>query len=151
MNRTDSLLFLKSRFDALMLGVERTVDDTQTGYQPTLDESFSRYIDINGLTTNVMETVVSGEDSYGFGVLLSATTYDLLIPLYAMTPDMSVDAPLTNVKFSQTFRALQDLRMEAWEEAAQYGYIGPKINAGGFVLQLTHNEPGNADTWREFG
>lgn len=151
MNRAEGLIYLKSRFDALMFGVERTVDDSTTGYAPVLDEGFKRYIEVNGLTTHVMNTVVEGEDSYGFGVLLSATEYDLLVPLYAMTPDLSVDAPLTNVKFSQTYRALQELRAEAWEEAGQYGYIGPKINAGGFVLELPHNEPGGASAWREFG
>jgi hypothetical protein len=85
-------------------------------------------------------------------VLLTATTYDLLLPLYALQPDFSVDAPLTNVKFSQTYRALKDLRDQAWAEASEYGYIVAPLNAGGFVLDLAHNEPVDALTgWREFG
>jgi hypothetical protein len=140
MNRDDALLYLKPRFDKLMLGIERGVDDDIDGYASSIDAAFYRYISLNGLSTNLTNTVVEDDDAYGFGVLLSATTYDMLLPSYATLADISVDAPLMNVKLSQTYRALKDLRDDAWKEAAEYGYFQTE-NAGGFVLQLTHNEP----------
>jgi hypothetical protein len=149
MNRVDALIYLKPRFDKLMLGIGAGVADDIEGYGSTLDASFQRYIDVNGLVTNVMDTMVESDDTSGFTVMLNAVEYDFLIPFYAMTPDLSVDAPLTNVKFSQTYRALKELRDEAWANAADYGYIGSPLNAGGFVLNLSHNEPTLAE--REFG
>jgi len=149
MNRQDALAYLNPRFDHLMLAVSRTVDDSPSGYEPSLDASFARYIATEGLPSTVMDTVVPNEDLPGFTTLLHATTYDLLLPIYAVQVDISVDAPLTNVKFSQTYRALKDLRDQAWADAAAFGYISD-VNADGFVLTLTHNEPSGA-AWREFG
>lgn len=151
MNREDALLYVKPRFDKLMLSVERGVDDDFDGYAPSIDAAFHRYIAINGLTTNVMSTIVDEEDAFGFSALLNATTYDLLLPIYALSADVSVDAPLTSVKFSQTYRALKDLRDASWAEAAEYGYFQTE-NAGGFVLSLSHNEPSGVITdHHEFG
>lgn len=151
MNRAQSLLYLKPRFDQLMLGAGLGCADDPNGYGPTLDASFTQYIHLNALNTNVMQTEVEPEDETGFTALLRAIEYDLLLPHYALTPDMSVDAPLTNVKFSQTFRALKQLRDDAWAEANNAGYIGgTPANVGGFVLDLAHNSPSDPLEFREF-
>lgn len=149
MNRQEALLFLKPRFDSLMLGAGRGCADDPDGYGPALDAAFQRYLISEGLSGNVMTTVVANEDTPGFCALLTAYTYDLLLPLYAVMADVSVDAPLTNVKFSQVYRQLKDLRDQAWQDASDYGYLAD-INADGFVLTLTHNEPCDSYS-REFG
>lgn len=150
MNREGALAYLNPRFDALMLAVARTVDDSVTGYLPSLDASFVRYIASEGVNTTVVDTVVPSEDVPGFTKLLDATTYDLLLPFYAIQVDVSVDAPLTTIKYSQQYRMLKELRDAAWVEAGDFGYVS-NLNADGFVLTLTHNEPGNSSASREFG
>jgi hypothetical protein len=150
MNRADALLYVKPRFDKLMLAVECGVQDDIDGYGPALDSAFQRYSSLNALSTHVMNTIVEADDEYGFTVLLNVCEYDLLIPFYAMQPDIIVDAPLTSVKLSQTYRALRELRDEARTEAAEFGYVDAALNSGGFVLDLAHNAiPDPAH--REFG
>ena len=151
MNRADALAYMQGRYDALMLGAGRTVDDSPTGYAPALDAAFMQYIVLNGLSTTVMDTVIAPADVPCFTTLLEATMYDVVLPAYALQPDVSVDAPLTNVKFSQMYRQLGDLRTQAWTNATACGYVAPSaVNADGFVLTLTHNEP-SGSAWREFG
>lgn len=152
MNRAQALLYLKPRFDSLMLNVGRGCADDGEGYSPSLDAAFIQYIQFNALTGNVMNTVVESDDEAGFTALLQAVEYDLLLPFYALQTDISVDAPLTNVKFSQSYRALKELRDAAWAQATEYGYVGGEpVNAGGFVLDLAHSSTMDVRDYREFG
>lgn len=132
--------------DKVMTHAGRLLTDSLTGYGPALDRAFAAYIRLNELGTTVTTTVVSSADEYGFQVLLRAVTYDLVLPMVAVNPDLSVDAPLTNVKFSQVFRSLKQLRDDAWVEAANYGY-GEMSNVGGFKLNLDFNEKQNANEY----
>lgn len=132
---------------SVMTQAGRDLTDTTTGYGPALDRAFAAYIRLNSLATSVTTTDTADSDEYGFHVLLRAVTYDLVLPILAISPDISVDAPLTNAKFSQVFKAIKQLRDEAWAEAANYGY-GESSNVGGFKLKLDFNEKQNAT---EFG
>lgn len=148
MNRAESLALVTSiGLNSIMTHAGRVLIDTSTGYGPALDRAFAAYIRLNSLATTVTTTDVADSDEYGFQVLLRAVTYDLVLPMIAITPDMSVDAPLTNVKFSQVFRAIKQLRDDAWAEAANYGY-GEYSNVGGFKVNLDFNEKQNGS---EFG
>lgn len=148
MNRAESLALVTSiGLNSIMTHAGRVLTDTSTGYGPALDRAFAAYIRLNSLATTVTTTDVADSDEYGFQVLLRAVTYDLVLPMIAITPDMSVDAPLTNVKFSQVFRAIKQLRDDAWAEAANYGY-GEYSNVGGFKVNLDFNEKQNGS---EFG
>lgn len=147
MNRAEALTLVTSiGMNSVMTQAGRLLTDTPSGYGPALDRSFASYIILNNLATTVLTTVVPTVDAYGFEILLRATTYDLVLPMLAISPDLSVDAPLTNVKYSQVFRAVKQLRDDAWLEAANYGY-GDSINVGGFKLNLDFNEPQNVNEY----
>lgn len=152
MNRAQALTLVQSiGMNSVMTQAGRDLTDTITGYGPALDRAFAAYIIANELATTVTTTTVETTDEYGFQVLLRAVTYDLVLPMLAVAPDLSVDAPLTNVKFSQVFRAVKQLRDEAWAEAANHGY-GDASNVGGFKLNLDFNEnQGSYVPNREFG
>lgn len=142
MNRTEALAVAQSiGLDKLMTHAGRLLTDSTTGYGPALDRAYRAYITLYQLDTGLTDTVVAVAHEEGFTILLKATTYDLVLPMIAVAPDMSVDAPLTNVKFSQVFRAIKQLRDEAWAEAALYGY-GDFSNVGGFRVNLDFQEPG---------
>lgn len=141
MNRSEALAFLSENgFDTVMGYAQRLTTDSAGGYKPALDRAFALYIRVNALNTGVTTTTVPAADEYGFGVLLQAVTYDLVIPFAAVTPDLQVDAPQTNTKFSQVYKMLAAERDRLWAEAAQYGY-GDEVLVGGFKLNLDFNEP----------
>jgi hypothetical protein len=151
-NRSEALALVQSvGMNSVMTQAGRLTTDSLTGYGPALDRAFAAYIRLNELATTVTTTTVESVDEYGFQVLLRAVTYDLVLPMLSVTPDLSVDAPLTNVKFSQVFRQVKQLRDEAWAEAANYGY-GEASNVGGFKVNLDFNEnQGAYAASREFG
>lgn len=150
MDRTEALVVAQSiGLDTVMTFAGRTLDDSATGYGPALDRAYRAYIRLYELDTGVNDTDIAAADIFGFEALVRATTYDLILPYAAIASDVSVDAPLTNVKFSQVYRALKQLRDSAWGEASLYGY-GELDNVGGFVVNLDFNE--NQDrAGREFG
>lgn len=151
MDRDQALAVAQSiGLNGLMTFAGRTTDDTPTGYGPALDRSFGIYINVRGLTTTVTTTTVVTADVIGFTYLIQGSVYDLILPYAAITPDMSVDAPLTNVKFSQTFRALQALRESAWQMACSFGYCS-EDNTSGMVVNLDFNEQTPVSAGKEFG
>jgi hypothetical protein len=140
MNRVDALALVKSiGLNDAMVQAARDVIDDATGYGPALDRAFAAYIRANSLTTGVTDTVVAAADEYGFQVLLRAVSYDLVLPSLALQIDTSVDAPLINIKLSQAFKAIKQLRDDAWAECALYGY-SDYTNVGGFRVNLDFNE-----------
>lgn len=150
MNRDQALAVAQSiGLNGLMSFAGRSTDDTPTGYGPALDRSFGVYIGVRGLTTTLTTSDVATADVIGFTYLLQGSVYDLILPFAAITPDMSVDAPLTNVKFSQTFRALQALRDSAWQMACSFGYCS-EDNTSGMTVVLDFNES-SPTTVHEFG
>lgn len=143
MDREEALAYLNSMFDAQMTIVGRDLDDSATGYGPALDSAFRKYIAKNSLETSVTETTVPAADEDCFLILLEATTYDLMLPLYAGTQvDFSVDAPLTSIKYSQAYRQMKDARDEAWYRASACGGYGYAMdNVAGFRVNLDYLEP----------
>ncbi|MDQ3168367.1 MAG: hypothetical protein M3P94_06940 [Chloroflexota bacterium] len=142
MDRVAALAWLQSSgTNVLMETAGRLLTDTPEGYGPAIDRAFAAYISRDALGTTVGTTTVVSVDLYGFGSLLYATTYDLVLPVLATLVDASVDAPLTNMKLSQMFRQVQSLREQAWGESASYGY-GAFTTVGGFKLNLDFLEPG---------
>jgi Fe-S cluster assembly scaffold protein SufB len=141
MNRAEALAHLQeSGFNAVMAYAQRLTTDVATGYKPALDRAFATYIRTNSLATTVTTTTVAAADEYGFSVLLQAVAYDTVMPFVVVTPDLSVDAPLTNTKFSQVYKMMAAERDRLWAEAAAYGY-GDETNVGGFKARLDFNEP----------
>lgn len=145
MDRTEALTWLNSAgLDPVMTGAGRTLIDEAAGYGPALDRAFSLYINLYGLTTDVTTTTVAAAYEYGFTVLLSAVSYDLALPKYALKFDGSVDAPLANLKRSQMYRQIKELRDDAWLRASEYGY-SDYSNVGGWVVGLDFKEPGDTN------
>lgn len=152
MDRDEALAYLNSTMDALMTSVSRLLTDSAGGYGPALDAAFSLYILKNELLTDVTDTDVEAADTYCFQLLLIATVYDLILPAVAATKvDFSVDAPLASIKFSQSYRALWQLRNDAWAQASACGNYGYSIdNVGGFKIALDFNEPASTYGSSEF-
>ena len=119
----------------------RLLTDTVSGFGPALDRAFSLYTRVNDLATGVNDTIVDPADEYGFSILLSAVTYDLVLPAFALKADASIDAPLANVKRSQLYRQMKELRDDAWALASAYGY-SDYSNVGGWSVNLDFKEPG---------
>lgn len=146
MDRADALAWLNSAgLGSVMASGGRDIDDSLTGYSPALDRAFSMYIAVNELATNVGNTDIPLADEYGFTALLSAVTYDLVLPAFALKADASVDAPLSNVKRSQMYRHLKELRDDAWSLASDYGYVNTS-NVGGWSVNLDFKEPPNSNS-----
>lgn len=142
MNRAAALAFLQNNgFNGLMTQAGRLTTDAATGYGPALDRAYRAYIALYDLSSTVTTTTVGAAHYAGFEALVRAVTYDLVRPAFALMTDMSVDAPLTNAKLSQAFKALSQLAAEAWAEAASYGYVQVS-NVGWSSLNLDHLEPG---------
>lgn len=139
MNRVEALAYLTDGgFARLMKYAGRAVDDSVSGYKPALDRAFRAFgVPIASLPA---ASVLSSLDE-AFGATLRAVTYDLILPYLATFADSSVDAPLTNVKASQIYRQVREMRDDAWAEAGLYGY-GP-INVGYATLALDIYEPLN--------
>ena len=124
--------------------------DAAGGYGPALDTAYGLYIQTHGLATTVTTTDTDDAHAYCFQALLQAVVYDLAIPGIAATGvDVQVDAPLTNVKWSQKFRQYESLRDAAWERASACGY-GLESNVGGFKVNFDFKEPGHEGA-REYG
>lgn len=141
MDRDEALVQVSSiGLNRVMALAGRDLTDTPTGFGPALDRAFAAYIMANSLDSSVTTTTVATADSYGFSSLLRAVSYDLILPEIAVLIDTSVDAPLSSAKYSQMFRAFQQLRADAWKECAVYGY-GGEINAGGYKTNLDFREP----------
>lgn len=122
MDRAGALSYLKdSGFDPLMTAAGRLTTDLPAGYKPAIDRSL-RYLGV--ATADLSTAVVPPTDEPAYEALLRATTYDLLLPGFVLSVDQSVDAPLTNVKASQAYRQLKEMRDAAWEDVAGYGF-GP--------------------------
>lgn len=149
MDRDGALALIKSLgFDSLMVAAKRTTEDEVVGYAPALDRAFATYTVMKESTTALV--VVAAEDEYGFGSLLKAVTYDLILPTVAATMvDVSIDAPLTSAKYSQQYKALKELRDQAWIEAGYYGYVSA-TNMDGMRTNLDFLEP-NDDCGAEYG
>lgn len=144
MDRADALAFLNaSGFDGLMTKIGRATTDTANGYGPSLDRAFRIHIERDQLTTGPLDTVVDDEDVEGFCLLLRATTFDLVLVGFATMVDSSVDAPLTNMKLSQAYRQIKELRDDAWRLAGEHGY-GESANASGMKVNLDFLEPADA-------
>lgn len=145
MDRAEALVVLNnSGLGAVMTAAGRLITDSATGFGPALDRAFSLYINVNSLSTGVTDTDTATADEYGFSILLSAVTYDLVLPAFALKADASVDAPLANIKRSQMYRQIKELRDDAWELAAAYGY-NDGSNIGGWSFNLDFKEPGDDD------
>lgn len=127
----------------VMLVAGRTLDDTATGYGPALDEAFAAYGAMTGATT--IPSVVATAHQIGFRVLMRATVYDLVLPAFSALVDASIDAPLTNAKWSQAYRQLAAQSELAWQKAMGYGY-GPLLGASGFRVNLDFLEPGRGSS-----
>lgn len=150
MDRAEALDWLNSAgLGSVMEAGGRLTTDSLTGYKPALDRAFSLYINLNDLDTDVETTEVELADEYGFTTLLSAVTYDLILPAFALKADASVDAPLANVKRSQMYRQLKELRDDAWALASENGYTNYS-NVGGWSFNLDYKEPGD-DSGGGFG
>lgn len=149
MDRETALALMQSLgYNAVMTAAGRTTEDTPQGFGPALDRAWAAYVYANSLSESPDE--IPAADVYGFQSLLQAVTYDLVLPAIATLVDTSVDAPLTNAKFSQQFRAVQALRDAAWGEAASFGYGVIANNVNGFAANLNFLEP-SCLTSREFG
>jgi hypothetical protein len=141
-NRTEALSWLQANgFNTLMQHVERTTDDTSTGYAPALDRAFAIYGRAHGMPPPYTSITTSDSEDECFTALLRAVTYDLVITGAAALVDTSVDAPLTSTKFSQLFKQLGALRDEAWRMAAICGYESIHDRMRGHVFDLGFLEP----------
>jgi hypothetical protein len=142
------LAYVQSRFDLLATKSGRGTDDSPTGYGPVLDLAFRQYISRNGLTTTIDDTEIASADEYCFLALVDALVYDFVLPGIAVNQvDISVDAPLTSMKHSQSFRGIDALKNDAWARAAACGW-GVMDNTGGFKVNLDIMEPGCGTEYR---
>lgn len=142
MNRTEALAYLNSTMDVVMTAAGRLLTDTLTGYKPALDRAFRIYIGQNSLGTTITTTDTDDDDDECFTALLEATVYDLALPAISnLKVDVSVDAPLSNIKFSQAFRQFNTLRNNAWLRASACGYGLVTDNTNAFSVNLDFLEP----------
>ena len=134
----------------------KTDDDTPTGFAMQLDRTYSAYFALVGVTVDPEDIAtydVPDGDAYCFEQYLSGLIYDSILPSASLTSDFSVDAPLTNIKRSQLYRQIKDLRDDAWSAAASCGYTTPGVRdfVGGFKVNLDFNEPSIGHGSSEFG
>jgi hypothetical protein len=145
MDRAEALSYIQAMMDSLSTAAGRETGDTMAGYRAALDSAFAQYITKNGLTTTTTTTDVPGVDAASFMALLEAVTYDLLLPSLAIAlVDVSVDAPLTGIKQSQSVRNLQRMQEAAWARAGAFGW-GHMDNVGGFKVNFDILEPGDSN------
>jgi hypothetical protein len=141
MNRTAVLNWLKTAgFDALCAECDRTMQDGAAGVGPALDNAFYAYGAARALPGDPLAADVPLSDWLGFQDLLKLHLYNLLIPTLQQKVDTSVDAPLTNAKLSQMFRAVVQERDNLAASAAAYGY--GVLGTSAFVAGFDYLEPG---------
>ena len=142
MIRTEALAYLNATgFDPVMLAAGRLTTDTVQGYKPAIDRSL-RYLGVPPAQYATYDVPDADEPAYE--ALLAATTYDLVLPAYALMVDQSVDAPLTSIKASQAYKQMKDLRDMAWDACAPYGYGGTDFVFS--IMVLDHLEPVSTST-----
>ena len=144
MNRATALAWLNGTgFDAAMLEIGRTTDDTITGYGPILHRSFGLHSTMLALPLTYEK--VDPQYDLQFSALLEAVAADLISLGYARMVDINVDAPLTGLKLSQAYRQFNELRERKWKEAEFYGYVVAS-NVGGWAINTDYIEPSATST-----
>jgi hypothetical protein len=139
-DRIAALGYVRPYADKMLAQVQRTLDDTGTGYGPAIDAAFLVF----GIAAEDSPTTpIPVAQEAAARPVLRASTYDLVLASAATLIDHQVDAPLTNIKASQFFRQVRLLRDEAWLEAATLGY-GPATgeNFRAHRWDMDYQEPG---------
>ena len=142
MNRIEALAYIDGKLGAQFELIGRLRDDSAEGWKPVLDQAFRRYIVMYGKSTTVTTTTVAADEEECFEYLLDALAYGYILPFVAGdSADISVDAPLTSIKYSQQYRQFQTQEAAAWEKAGACGYGKSTSEFGGFKVNFDYNEP----------
>lgn len=121
MDRADALAYIKPFADRLFLLGKRQIDDSDFGYGPAIDEAF-RSFDVDD--ADLLTTTIDDVDCQGFRASLRYYALDLVEWNLLTFVDGQVDAPLTNLKWSQVLKAVATKKAQALSDMTKEG-IGP--------------------------
>lgn len=121
MDRAAALVYIKPFADRVYLLGKRQLDDSALGYAPAIDEAL-RSFDV--ADDDLATTTIADADTAGYRAALRYYALDLIEWNLLTMVDGQVDAPLTNLKWSQVLKSVATKKAQALSDMTREG-IGP--------------------------